>query len=122
MATWTVNDRDRIIEYLNLTPNVIQTIESSLTSYEANYGASAIAKVQLKLSSLDNYKTIIDNLLTDGSIGITNQSVPGFYTITKRAGSDLNATMALSRNAKQWLITNLRLQNYASLSSKQIRA
>ena len=122
MATWTVNDRDRIIEYLNLTPNVIQTIESSLTSYEASYGASAIAKVQLKLAILDNYKTIIDNLLTEGSIGITSQSVPGFYAITKRAGSDLNVTMSLSRGAKQWLITNLRLQNYASLSSKQIRA
>ena len=122
MATWTVNDRDRIIEYLNLTPNVIQTIESSLTSYEASYGASAIAKVQLKLAILDNYKTIIDNLLTDGSIGITSQSAPGYYSITKRAGSDLGATMMLSRGAKQWLITNLRLQNYASLSSKQIRA
>ena len=122
MSTWTVNDRDRIIEYLNLTPDIIQMIESSLTNYESSYGASAIAKVQLKLAVLDNYKIIIEGLLTDGSVGITSQSVPGFYSITKRAGSDLSATMTSSRSAKQWLIVNLRLQNYASLSSKQIRA
>ena len=122
MPTWTVNDRDRIIEYLNLTIESEKLIERTLTNYETAYGASAIVKVQAKLTSLDGYKATILSGMTSGELGLTSQSVPGFYSITKSAGSDLRATMALSSSAKQWLITNLRLQNYASLSSKQIRA
>ena len=122
MATWTINDRDRIIEYLNLTLDSIPLIERTLTNYEAVYGSSAIVKVQAKLTSLDSYKATISGYMTGGELGITSITVPSFYSITKSAGSDLRATMALSSSAKQWLITNLRLQNYASLSSKQIRA
>lgn len=122
MATWTINDRDRIIEYLNLTLEDIKLIERILTNYENRYGVEAIAKVQSKLTLLDTYKASIETSLSNGEIGITSQSVPGFYSITKRAGASLGATMSLSASAKQWLITNLRLQNYASLSSKQIRA
>ena len=122
MPTWTVNDRDRIIDYLNLTLESIALIERTLTNYEATYGASAIVKVQSKLTNLDTYRTSISSAMLGGELGITSQSVPGFYSITKSTGSDLRATMALSSSAKQWLITNLRLQNYASLASKQIRA
>ena len=122
MATWTINDRDRIIEYLNLTFDLIPLIETALTNYETAYGASAIVKIQAKLTNLDAYRASISSAMLGGELGITSQSVPGFYSITKSTGSDLRATMALSSSAKQWLITNLRLQNYASLSSKQIRA
>ena len=122
MSTWTTNDRDRIIKYLNLTRDYYNLIESTLTSYESSYGASAITEVQSKLDGLDAYKTTIDSQMTDGSLGVISQSVPSFYSITKQSGSDLRATMALYNGDRQWLIDNLQLQNYASLSGKQIRA
>jgi hypothetical protein len=122
MSTWTTNDRDRIIKYLNLTRAYYDLIESTLTSYESTYGASAITEVQSKLTGLDTYKATIDTQLTDSSLGVSSQSVPGFYSITKSAGSDNRATMALYNSDRQWLIDNLGLQNYASLNSKQIRA
>jgi hypothetical protein len=120
--TWTTNDRDRIVKYLNLTRDYYSLIESTLTSYESDYGASAITEVQSKLTGLDTYKTSIDSQMTNGSIGTTSQSVPSFYSITKQSGSDIRATMALYNSDRQWLIDNLGLQNYASLNSKQIRA
>ena len=122
MSTWTTNDRDRIVRYLNLTRDHYNLIESTLTSYESEYGASAITEVQSKLTGLDTYKTSIDSQMTNGSIGVTSQSVPSFYSITKQSGSDVRATMALYNSDRQWLIDNLRLQNYASLNSKQTRA
>jgi hypothetical protein len=122
MSTWTTNDRDRIVKYLNLTRDYYNLIESTLTSYETEYGASAITGVQSKLTGLDTYKASIDSQMTDGSLGVTSQSVPSFYSITKQSGSDIRATMALYNSDRQWLIDNLGLQNYASLSGKQIRA
>jgi hypothetical protein len=53
--TWTDNDRDRIVKYLNLTREYDALIASKLTSYETDYGASAIAEVQSKLNGLDDY-------------------------------------------------------------------
>ena len=122
MSTWTTNDRDRIVKYLNLTRDYYDLIESTLTSYESDYGASAITEVQSKLTGLDTYKASIDSQMTDGSIGVSSQSVPSFYSITKSSGSDIRATMTLYNSDRQWLIDNLGLQNYASLSGKQIRA
>lgn len=121
-TTWTTNDRDRIVKYLNLTRDYYGLIESTLTSYESDYGASAITEVQSKLTGLDTYKASIDSRMTDGSIGVSSQSVPSFYSITKQSGSDIRATMALYNSDRQWLIDNLKLQNYASLNSKQTRA
>ena len=122
MSTWTTNDRNRIVKYLNLTRDYYSLIESTLTSYETDYGASAITEVQSKLTGLDTYKASIDSQMTDGSIGVSSQSVPSFYSITKSSGSDVRATLALYNSDRQWLIDNLGLQNYASLSGKQIRA
>jgi hypothetical protein len=127
MSTWTNNDRDRIVKYLNLTRDYYSLIESTLTNYEALYGASAITEVQSKLDGLDNYNDpdnpkSIKSQMTDGSSGVTSQSVPSFYSITKQSGSDLRATMALYNGDRQWLIDNLKLQNYASLSGKHTRA
>ena len=122
MSTWTTNDRDRIVKYLNLTRDYYDLIESTLTSYESDYGASAITEVQSKLTGLDTYKASIDSQMTDGSIGVSSQSVPSFYSITKSSGSDIRATMALYNSDRQWLIDNLGLQHYASLTSKQVRA
>jgi hypothetical protein len=51
MSTWTINDRDRIVKYLNLTRDYYSLIESTLTSYESDYGASAITEVQSKLTA-----------------------------------------------------------------------
>ncbi len=125
--TWTDNDRDRIVKYLNLTREYDALIASKLTSYETDYGASAIAEVQSKLNGLDDYNdpnipTSIKAQMTNGGIGTTSQSVPSFYSITKSSGSDIRATMALYNGDRQWLIDNLKLQNYASLSGKHTRA
>jgi hypothetical protein len=122
MSTWTTNDRDRIVKYLNLTRDYYALIESTLTTYEDTYGVSAITEVQSKLDGLDAYKTTIDTQMTDGSLGVTSQSVPSFYSITKQSGSDLRATMTLYNGDRQWLIDNLQLQNCASLSGKHTRA
>lgn len=125
--TWTTSDRDRIVKYLNLTRDYYSLIESTLTSYESDYGASAITEVQSKLTGLDSYndpnnKASIKNQLTDGSIGLESVSVPSFHSYTQKSGANLRATMALYNSDRQWLIDNLGLQNYASLNSKQIRA
>jgi len=120
--TWTDNDRDRIVKYLNLTRADYSLIESTLTSYESSYGTSAITEVQSKLDALDGYKTTIDNQTVDGSSGITSQSVPSFYSFTQTAGTALRGVYSLYNSDRQWLIDNLGLENYASLSGKQIRA
>lgn len=127
MSTWTNNDRNRIVKYLNLTRDYYSLIESTLTTYEDTYGASAITEVQSKLDGLDDYNDpdnpkSIKAQMTDGSLGVTSQSVPSFYSITKQSGSDLRATMVLYNGDRQWLIDNLQLQNYASLSGKHTRA
>jgi hypothetical protein len=127
MSTWTNNDRDRIVKYLNLTRDYYVLIENTLTTYEDTYGASAITEVQSKLDGLDDYNDpdnpkSIKSQMTDGSSGTTSQRVDGFYSITKQSGSDLRATMALYNGDRQWLIDNLKLQNYASLSGKHTRA
>jgi hypothetical protein len=122
MSTWTTNDRNRIVRYLNLTRDHYNLIESTLTSYESEYGATAITEVQSKLTALDTYKASIDSQMTDGSIGLTSVSVPSFHSYTQESGANLRATMALYNSDRQWLIDNLRLQNYASLNSKQTRA
>lgn len=122
MSTWTTNDRDRIIKYLNLTRAYYGLIESTLTSYESEYGATAITEVQSKLDGLDAYKIQIDEQISDGSSGITSQRVDGFYSISQTAGAKLRGISSLYTSDRQWLIDNLGLQNYASLSGKQIRA
>jgi hypothetical protein len=127
MSTWTTNDRDRIVTYLNLTRDYYSLIESILTSYESDYGASGITELQSKLDGLDSYndpnnKASIKNQMTDGSIGLESVSVPSFHSYTQKSGANLRATMALYNSDRQWLIDNLSLQNYASLNSKQTRA
>ena len=122
MSTWTNNDRDRIVTYLNLTRDYYSLIESTLTNYEALYGASAITEVQSKLDGLDAYKTTIDSQMTDGSLGLKSVSVPSFHSYSQDSSSNLRATMALYNGDRQWLIDNLKLQNYASLSGKHTRA
>ena len=127
MSTWTTNDRDRIVKYLNLTRDYYDLIESTLTSYESDYGVSAITELQSKLDGLDSYndpnnKASIKSQMTDGSIGLESVSVPSFHSYTQKSGANLRATMALYNSDRQWLIDNLGLQNYASLNSKQIRA
>jgi hypothetical protein len=122
MSTWTNNDRDRIVKYLNLTRDYYSLIESTLTNYEDTYGASAITEVQSKLDGLDAYKTTIDSQMTDGSLGLKSVSVPSFHSYSQDSSSNLRATMALYNGDRQWLIDNLQLQNYASLSGKHTRA
>jgi hypothetical protein len=120
--TWTDNDRDRIVKYLNLTRDYYALIESTLTTYETTYGVSAITEVQSKLDELDAYKTTIDGQMTDGSIGVTSVAVTGFHSYSQTGGSNIRATMTLYKGDQQWLIDNLQLQNYASLSGKHTRA
>ncbi len=127
MSTWTTNDRKRIIKYLNLTLDYNSLIESTLTSYERSYGVDAITEVQSRLDSLDAYSdpsapTSIKSQMTDGSIGLESVSVPSFHSYTQKSGANLRATMALYNSDRQWLINNLKLENYASINSKQIRA
>jgi hypothetical protein len=125
--TWTNNDRDRIVKYLNLTRDYYSLIESTLTNYEALYGASAITEVQSKLDGLDDYNDpdnpkSIKSQMTDGSLGLKSVSVPSFHSYSQDSSSNLRATMALYNGDRQWLIDNLQLQNYASLSGKHTRA
>jgi hypothetical protein len=122
MSTWTNNDRDRIVKYLNLTRDYYSLIESTLTSYETTHGVNAITEVQSKLDGLDAYKTTIDTQMTDGSLGLKSVSVPSFHSYSQDSSSNLRATMALYNGDRQWLIDNLQLQNYASLSGKHTRA
>lgn len=118
--TWTTADRDRVIEHLNLTLDKLDAVETALTRYENRYGATAIAAVQAKLLLLDDYQAKLLAIRTSPDLGVTSQSVPGFYSFTRSAGSEIEGIRNQYNQERQWVVIRLGLSHYATIGQGKV--
>ena len=120
MSTWTTSDRDRIMIYLDLTLDNISTIENALISYENSYGSTAIVSLQAKLTLLDTYSAQLLTIRTSGDLGVTSQSVPGFYSFTRTAGTEISGVQNQYNQERQWALRRLGLSHYATIGQGKV--
>ena len=118
--TWTTSDRDLLIKHLDLTRREYGLIESTLTSYESSYGASAIIEVRSKLTSCETLQTSIDTKKQSSDYGITSQSVSGFYSWSKKEGTEIEGITQAYNAARHWLVKNLGLQSYCRIGQGKL--
>jgi hypothetical protein len=120
MTTWTTNDRDRVITYLDLTLDKIDAVENALTRYEQRYGVTAIVGLQTKLTLLDTYSSQLLALRLSADSGVTSQSVPGFYSYTRTAGSESDGLQNQFNQERQWVVIRLGLSHYATIGQGKV--
>lgn len=120
MATWTANDVTRIRDYLNLSYGYKERIETTLTSFETQYGASAITDVQTRLNMLDTLSAELATITNSGDYGILSQSVPNYYSFTRRSGAEVEGKLQSIASAKQWIVRNLWLQDIANVGGMNV--
>ena len=120
MATWTANDVTRIREYLNLSYSYNERIQYALRDFESQYGATGIADVQAKLAELDALSVEVANITNSGDYGILSQSVPNYYSFSRRSGSEIEGRTQSILSAKQWIVRNLYLQDVANIGGYNV--
>jgi hypothetical protein len=123
MSTWTATDVTNIKAIFNLEYKYVQRIEESLTAFENQYGATAIADLQTKITSAIALRTTIAGIEQSSDYGVTSQSVTSFYSITRKEGSEIAGYQNAYASLKQSISSELRLQDVARINtSKIIRA
>lgn len=122
-TTWTATDVTNIKTIFNLEYKYVQRIEDSLTAFENQYGATAIADLQTKITSAITLRTTIAGIEQSSDYGVTSQSVPSFYSFTRKEGSEIAGYKNAYASLKQSISSELRLQDVARINtSKIIRA
>ena len=123
MSTWTSQNVTDIKNLFFLDYKYVRRIEEALTDFETQYGASAIADIQSKITSAKDLRAKIAAIEQSGDYGVTSQSVPGFYSFTRKEGTEISGYYNALNSIKQAIISELRIQNIARINtSKIIRA
>ena len=123
MSTWTATDVSNIKTIFNLEYKYVQRIEESLTDFENQYGATAMADLQTKITDAIALKATIAGIEQSADYGVIQQSVPSFYSFIRKEGSEIAGYQNAYTSLKQSVISELRLQDVARINtSKIIRA
>jgi hypothetical protein len=120
MSTWTATDVTNIKTIFNLEYKYVQRIEEALTDFENQYGATAIADLQAKINEAIALKATIAGIEQSANSGITSQSVPGFYSFTRKEGTEVRGYRNAYDSLKQTISNELRLQDVARINTTRI--
>lgn len=123
MSTWTATDVTNIKTILNLEYKHVQRIEESLTAFENQYGATAITDLRTKITSAIALKATIAGIEQSSNYGVTSQSMPSFYSFSRKEGSEVSGYRNAYDSLKQSIRSELKLEDIARINtSKIIRA
>jgi hypothetical protein len=120
MSTWTATDVANIKTIFNLEYKYVQRIEESLTDFENQYGATAIADLQTKINEAIALKATIAGIEQSADFGVTSQSVPSFYSFTRKDGTEVSGYRNAYDSLKQTISNELRLQDVARINTTRI--
>lgn len=118
--TWTATDVTNIKNLFNLEYKYVRRIEEALTDFEAQYGATAIADIQTKITDAIALEEQIATIEQSSDYGVTSQSVPSFYSFTRKEGSEITGYRNAYDSAKQSIINELRLKDVARINTSRI--
>ena len=122
-TTWTSTDVSNIKTLFNLEYKYVRRIEEALTDFETQYGATAIADIQAKITSAKELRAKIAAIEQSSDYGVTSQSVPGFYSFSRKEGTEVSGYYNALNSIKQAIVSELGIQNIARINtSKIIRA
>lgn len=120
MSTWTATDVTNIKTLFNLEYKYVRRIEEALTDFEAQYGATAIADIQTKITDAIALKEQIATIEQSSDYGVTSQSVPSFYSFTRKEGSEISGYRNAYDSVRQSIINELRLKDVARINTSRI--
>ena len=120
MSTWTATDVTNIKTLFNLEYKYVRRIEGALTDFETQYGADAIADIQSKIAEALALKVKIDAIQQSSDYGVTSQSVPSFYSITRKEGSEVVGFQNAYDSLKQSISSELNLKDIALINTTRI--
>jgi hypothetical protein len=120
MSTWTATDVTNIKTIFNLEYKYVQRIEEALTDFENQYTATAIADLQTKINEAIALKATIAGIEQSADFGVTSQSVPSFYSITRKDGTEVSGYRNAYDSLKQTISNELRLQDVARINTTRI--
>lgn len=120
MSTWTATDVSNIKTLFNLEYRYVDRIESALTDFENQYGATAIADLQTKINEAIALKATIAGIEQSADFGVTSQSVPSFYSFTRKEGTEVSGYRNAYDSLKQAISNELRLQDVARINTTRI--
>ena len=119
-TTWTATDVTNIKTLFNLEYKYVQRIEEALTDFENQYGATAIADIQTKITDAIALKTTIAGIEQSSDYGITQQSVPNFYSFSRKEGTEIAGYRNAYDSPKQSISNELRLKDVAKINTTRI--
>ena len=119
-TTWTNTDVANIKTLFNLEYKYVRRIEEALTDFEAQYGANAIADIQTKITDAIALKEQIATIEQSSDYGVTSQSVPSFYSFTRKEGSEITGYRNAYDSVRQSIINELRLKDVARINTSRI--
>ena len=119
-TTWTATDVSNIKTLFNLEYRYVDRIESAFTDFENQYGATAIADLQTKINEAIALKATIAGIEQSADFGVTSQSVPSFYSITRKEGTEVSGYRNAYDSLKQTISNELRLQDVARINTTRI--
>lgn len=120
MATWTANDITNLKTIFNLEYCYVRRLEEAFTDFENNYGATAVIDIQSKITEAIALKASINAIEQSADYGITSQSVPAFYSFTRKEGSEIMGYQNAYNSIKQSLINELKLKDVARINTSRI--
>jgi hypothetical protein len=120
MSTWTATDVTNIKTIFNLEYKYVRRIEEALTDFENQYGATAIDDIQAKINEAIALKATIAGIEQSADFGVTSQSVPSFYSITRKDGTEVSGYRNAYDSLKQTISNELRLQDVARINTTRI--
>lgn len=118
--TWTNTDVANIKTLFNLEYKYVRRIEEALTDFETQYGANAIADIQTKITDAIALKEQIATIEQSSDYGVTSQSVPSFYSFTRKEGSEITGYRNAYDSVRQSIINELRLKDVARINTSRI--
>lgn len=118
--TWTATDVNNIKTIFNLEYKYVQRIEEALTAFENQYTATAIADLQTKIKSAIALKATIAGIEQSSDFGVTSQSVPSFYSITRAEGTEVRGYRNAYDSLKQTISNELGLRDVARINFTRI--
>ena len=120
MSTWTATDVSNIKTLFNLEYRYVDRIESALTDFENQYGATAIADLQTKINEAIALKATIAGIEQSSDFGVTSQSVPSFYSFSRKEGTEVSGYRNAYDSLRQSISNELRLQDVARINTTRI--
>jgi hypothetical protein len=118
--TWTATDVSNIKTIFNLEYRYVDRIESALTDFESQYSATAMADLQTKINEAIALKATIAGIEQSADFGVTSQSVPSFYSFSRKEGTEVSGYRNAYDSLKQTISNELRLQDVARINTTRI--